>query len=128
MHLRYSFRIEPTPSQRNALARTFGCARVVYNDALAVRKAAWRTDRSKIPTGELARQVITAAKRTPARAWLADVSVDALRSSLRDLDTAYNLVRIQGRDLRRPDQWSRRTAENLKRSGPGSLDVGCCLS
>ncbi|MER6678753.1 helix-turn-helix domain-containing protein, partial [Streptomyces sp. NPDC000983] len=26
MHLRYSFRIEPTPGQRIALARTFGCA------------------------------------------------------------------------------------------------------
>ncbi|MEV6653981.1 helix-turn-helix domain-containing protein [Streptomyces sp. NPDC051219] len=45
MHLRFSFRIEPTPSQRIALARTFGCARVVYNDALAVRKAAWKADR-----------------------------------------------------------------------------------
>ncbi|MGY4966234.1 helix-turn-helix domain-containing protein [Streptomyces sp. 900105245] len=51
MHLRYSFRIEPTPGQRIALARTFGCARVVYNDALALRKAAWQADRSRIPTG-----------------------------------------------------------------------------
>ncbi|MFF0138743.1 helix-turn-helix domain-containing protein, partial [Streptomyces sp. NPDC005227] len=37
MYLRYSFRIEPTPGQCVALARTFGCARVVYNDALAAR-------------------------------------------------------------------------------------------
>ncbi|WP_327259862.1 MULTISPECIES: RNA-guided endonuclease InsQ/TnpB family protein [unclassified Streptomyces] len=89
MHLRYSFRIEPTQGQRIALARTFGCARVVYNDALTTRKAAWAADRSKIPTGELARRVITEAKKTPERAWLAEVSVDALQSSLRDLDTAY---------------------------------------
>lgn len=89
MHLRYSFRIEPTPGQRTALARTFGCARVVYNDALAVRKAAWKADHSKVPTGVLARQVITDAKRTPERAWLGEVSVDALQSSLRDLDAAY---------------------------------------
>ncbi|MBW1597041.1 RNA-guided endonuclease TnpB family protein [Streptomyces sp. JJ38] len=47
MHLRYSFRIEPTPGQRVALARTFGCARVVYNDALAARKAAWKAKGSK---------------------------------------------------------------------------------
>ncbi|MEU7340702.1 helix-turn-helix domain-containing protein [Streptomyces sp. NPDC007074] len=64
MHLRYSFRIEPTPGQRVALARTFGCARVVYNDALAARKAAWAADKSRIPAGALARQVITEAKRT----------------------------------------------------------------
>ncbi|MFJ9844627.1 helix-turn-helix domain-containing protein [Kitasatospora sp. NPDC101155] len=30
----------PTAGQRAAPARTFGCARVVYNDALAVRKDA----------------------------------------------------------------------------------------
>ncbi|MFD7452905.1 RNA-guided endonuclease InsQ/TnpB family protein [Kitasatospora sp. NPDC059827] len=89
MHLRYSFRIYPTDSQRRSLARTFGCARVVYNDALALRKAAWKTDRSRIATGALAKSVITDAKKTDARSWLGSVSVDALQSSLRDLDTAY---------------------------------------
>jgi len=64
VHLRYSFRIYPTAGQRSALARTFGCARVVYNDALALRKAAWKADRSRIPTGALAKAVITDAKRT----------------------------------------------------------------
>ncbi|MFC9825397.1 helix-turn-helix domain-containing protein [Streptomyces erythrochromogenes] len=49
MHLRYSFRIEPTPGQRIALARTFGCARLVYNDALAARKAAYKADKSGTP-------------------------------------------------------------------------------
>ncbi|MER5890776.1 transposase, partial [Streptomyces sp. NPDC001941] len=89
MHLRYCFRIEPSPGQRIALARTFGCARVVYNDALAARKAAYKADKSRISSGALAKRVITDAKRTPERAWLAEVSVDALQSSLRDLDTAY---------------------------------------
>ncbi|MGW1071118.1 RNA-guided endonuclease InsQ/TnpB family protein, partial [Streptomyces aureus] len=89
MYLRYSFRLEPTPGQRIALARTFGCARVVYNDALAVRKAAYQADGSRIAMGVLAKRVITEAKKTPERAWLAEVSVDALQSSLRDLDTAY---------------------------------------
>ncbi|MGW2787940.1 helix-turn-helix domain-containing protein, partial [Streptomyces populi] len=73
MYLRYSFRIEPTPGQRIALARTFGCARVVYNDALAARKAAYAVDKSHVATGVLARRVITEAKRTPERAWLAEV-------------------------------------------------------
>ncbi|MFB7912173.1 RNA-guided endonuclease InsQ/TnpB family protein [Kitasatospora sp. NPDC056076] len=75
--------------QRQLLARTFGCARVVYNDALALRRAAWKADRSRIATGALAKAVITEAKRTDARSWLGSVSVDALQSSLRDLDTAY---------------------------------------
>ncbi|WP_053645912.1 RNA-guided endonuclease TnpB family protein [Streptomyces sp. XY431] len=89
MHLRYSYRMYPTVGQRQSLARTFGCARVVYNDALTMRKAAWKTDRSRIPTGVLAKSVITDAKKTDARSWLGSVSVDALQSSIRDLDTAY---------------------------------------
>ncbi|WP_370095560.1 RNA-guided endonuclease InsQ/TnpB family protein [Streptacidiphilus sp. MAP12-20] len=89
MHLRYSYRVYPTAGQRQALARTFGCARVVFNDALAARKQAYQADKSRIATGVLAKAVITDAKKTPERAWLAEVSVDALQSSLRDLDTAY---------------------------------------
>ncbi|MGW3233264.1 RNA-guided endonuclease InsQ/TnpB family protein [Kitasatospora sp. NPDC001095] len=89
MYLRYSYRIYPTEGQRRALARTFGCVRVVYNDALALRKQAWKTDRSNIPSGALAKAVITEAKKTVARSWLGSVSVDALQSSLRDLDSAY---------------------------------------
>ncbi|MGW7586593.1 RNA-guided endonuclease InsQ/TnpB family protein [Kitasatospora sp. NPDC054768] len=89
MYLRYSYRIYPTERQCQVLARTFGCVRVVYNDALALRKQAWKADRSNIPTGTLAKAVITDAKKTVARSWLGSVSVDALQSPLRDLDTAY---------------------------------------
>jgi putative transposase len=42
MLVRYRYRIYPTAAQRQALARTFGCARVVYNDALAERRRAYQ--------------------------------------------------------------------------------------
>ena len=41
MLVRYRYRIDPTLGQRQALARAFGCARVVYNDALAERQRAY---------------------------------------------------------------------------------------
>ena len=41
MQLNYADRLYPTPSQRTALARASGCARVVFNDALAARKTAY---------------------------------------------------------------------------------------
>ena len=41
--MRYRYRIEPTPSQQRMLARVFGCARVVFNDALRVRDEAYRS-------------------------------------------------------------------------------------
>ncbi|WP_328952651.1 transposase [Kitasatospora purpeofusca] len=89
MHLRYSYRICPTESQQRSPARTFGCARVVYNDALAARKQARRDGRPYPRSADLQKLVITGAKRTAERAWLASVGVDPLIQSLRDLDTAY---------------------------------------
>ncbi|MFJ4672932.1 helix-turn-helix domain-containing protein [Kitasatospora purpeofusca] len=59
MHLRYSCRICPTTGQRQALARTFGCARVVYNDALAARKQARRDGRPYPRGADLQKLVIT---------------------------------------------------------------------
>lgn len=38
--VRYRYRAYPTPGQAALLARTFGCARVVFNDALRARQDA----------------------------------------------------------------------------------------
>ena len=89
MQLRYAFRLYPSAGQRAALAQAFGCARVVFNDALRAREDA-RAAGLPFPTaGELSKQLITEAKQTPERAWLGEVSAVVLQQSLRDLDTAY---------------------------------------
>ncbi|MBL1110729.1 transposase [Streptomyces sp. 5-8] len=88
MQLRYSFRVYPSAGQRTALARAFGCARVVFNDALRARETARAAGLPFIGSGELSKQ-LTAAKKTPERAWLTEVSSVVLQQSLRDLDTAY---------------------------------------
>lgn len=89
VQLRYSFRLYPSAGQRTALARAFGCARVVYNDALRARETA-RSEGMPFPkSGDLSKRLITEAKRTPERAWLGEVSAVVLQQSLRDLDTAY---------------------------------------
>ena len=38
VQMRYRYRIEPIPVQQRMLARVFGCARVVFGDALLVRE------------------------------------------------------------------------------------------
>ncbi|MFC5956630.1 RNA-guided endonuclease InsQ/TnpB family protein [Streptomyces pratens] len=88
MQLRYGFRLYPNGSQRSALARAFGCARVVFNDALRVRENARAAGLPFVASGELSKQ-LTASKKTPERAWLGEVSSVILQQSLRDLDTAY---------------------------------------
>ncbi|MEX2980543.1 RNA-guided endonuclease InsQ/TnpB family protein [Streptomyces sp. C36] len=89
MQLRYSFRLYPNGPQRSALARAFGCARVVYNDALRARETARAAGKAFLKTGDLSKLLITEAKKTKERAWLGDVSAVVLQQSLRDLDTAY---------------------------------------
>jgi putative transposase len=88
MQLRYSFRVYPSAGQRAALARAFGCARVVFNDALRVREEARAAGLPFVTSAELSKR-LTAAKKTPDRAWLGEVSSVVLQQSLRDLDTAY---------------------------------------
>jgi len=89
VRLRYNFRLYPTPGQAQALAKAFGCARVVFNDALAARRAAHEAGLPWIPDAELQRRVITEAKKTPERAWLAEVSSVVLQQAVADLNTAY---------------------------------------
>ena len=78
----------PDAGQRSALARAFGCARVVFNDALRVREDARTAGLPFVTFGELSKR-LTASKKTPERAWLGEVSAVILQQSLRDLDTAY---------------------------------------
>ena len=70
------------------LARTFGCARVAYNDAHRVREVAHASG-ERITDSEIQRRVITLAKTTPERERLAEVSWVALIQACRDAHTAY---------------------------------------
>ncbi|MGW5128437.1 RNA-guided endonuclease InsQ/TnpB family protein [Streptomyces sp. NPDC004069] len=89
MQLRYAFRLDPTPGQRIALARAFGCARVVYNDAVAAWERA-RAAGQPFPTAAvLSKTLLTEAKKTSERHWLGEVSAVVLQQALRDVETAY---------------------------------------
>jgi putative transposase len=88
VQLRYSYRLNPTSAQRRAFGRAFGCARVVFNDAIAARRTA-REQGDPFPTDGALSKALTAAKRTPERAWLAEVSAVVLQRALADANTAY---------------------------------------
>ncbi len=85
MKARYKYRFYPSKSQQQSLAQLFGCVRVVWNDALGICK-----DSEKLPkNGDLQKIVITQAKKTDERVWLAGVSAVPLQQSVADLGTAY---------------------------------------
>lgn len=88
VQLRYNYRLYPTPGQRAALARAFGCARVVFNDGLRARQEAHEAGLPYLTDVELSAR-LTAAKATPERAWLGEVSSVVLQQALVDLNAAY---------------------------------------
>jgi putative transposase len=88
MQMRYRYRIEPCPVQQEMLVRVFGCVRVVFNDALRVRDEAYRGG-DKPSDSEIQRRVITAAKTTEQRSWLAEVPSVALVQSVNDSHRAW---------------------------------------
>ena len=88
VQLRYSYRVYPDSVQRAALARAFGCARVVFNEALAARRAAHAAGEPYVSDQEMSRR-LTESKDDPGRAWLGEVSAVVLQQALADLNTAY---------------------------------------
>ncbi|MEU0174369.1 RNA-guided endonuclease TnpB family protein [Streptomyces massasporeus] len=89
MQLRYAFRLYPEPGQRAALAGAFGCARVVFNDAVRAREDARAAGLPFPNAAELSKRLITRARQTAERCWLSEVSSVVLQQSLRDVEGAY---------------------------------------
>jgi putative transposase len=125
MQMRYRYRIEPTDAQQRMLARVFGCCRVVFNDALRVRGQAYRAG-MKLSDTEIQRRVITQAKTTVERGWLAEVPSVALVQSVNDSRRAWrnyfdsHTGKRKGGKLSRPRMKSRkdhRQSFRLTRNG-----------
>ena len=90
----YRYRCYPTPAQAATLARTFGCARYVYNWALHLRAEAYHAARAsqerQEPLGyQETSAALTALKQQPEMTWLGEVSSVPLQQALRHLDTAF---------------------------------------
>jgi putative transposase len=88
VHVRYRYRMYPTSGQVQMLARTFGCARVVFNDCIRLRDEA-REAGEKLSDSEIQTRVITLAKQTPERGWLNEVASVALVQASQDARRAY---------------------------------------
>ena len=84
----YKFRFYPTPEQELNLAKTFGCARFVYNYMLRQRTDAWFQRQEKVGYHETS-AMLTALKKQSEFAWLNEVSSVPVQQSLRHLQTAF---------------------------------------
>jgi putative transposase len=84
----YRYRCYPTPAQAAVLARTFGCARYVYNWALRLRTDAYYERQERISYAGTS-AALTTLKQQPEAAWLNDVSSVPTQQALRQLDQAF---------------------------------------
>ncbi len=84
----YKYRVYPTAEQKHVLARTFGCARFVYNWALRQKTDAFYQEQQRLSYKDLS-EALTRLKQQEAYCWLAEVSSVPLQQALRHLDKAF---------------------------------------
>jgi putative transposase len=131
MQVRYRYRAYPTAGQQQMLARTFGCARVVFNDALRLRDELYAAG-EKLSDSQIQTCVITDAKQTAERAWLNEVASVALVQACQDARRAYRnwfdsmSGRRNGRKVGKPRfrKKANRQSVRLTRNGFAVRDSG----
>ncbi|MDH6464590.1 putative transposase [Micromonospora sp. A200] len=84
----YKYRFYPSREQAELLARTFGCARKVYNLALEARTREWAVDRRRTTYAQSSAW-LTEWKRTQELAFLNEVSCVPLQQTLRHLHAGF---------------------------------------
>lgn len=84
----YRYRCYPTPAQAAVLARTFGCARFVYNWALSLRTDAYYERQERLSYVDLS-AALTTLKQRRETVWLNEVSSVPVQQALRHLETAF---------------------------------------
>jgi putative transposase len=88
MEKAYRYRVFPTVEQENLLRRTMGCARLVYNKALAARTEAWYEHQARVSYSQTS-SMLTGWKQQEDLDFLNDVSCVPLQQGLRHLQTAF---------------------------------------
>ena len=88
MEQAFKYRFYPTPEQETLLRRTMGCARLVYNRALAARTEAWDERQQRVEYVETS-SMLTQWKKQEDLQFLNEVSSVPLQQGLRHLQKAF---------------------------------------
>lgn len=88
MKARYRYRIYPTNQQKIALAKLFGCCRVVFNEALAFCQENYKQGNRFVGYSQWSKS-LTEIKKTEEKHWLTEVAAIPLQQSLKDLETSF---------------------------------------
>ena len=85
----FKYRFYPTSEQETLLRKTMGCARLVYNRALAARTQAWYERSERVGYSQTS-TMLTSWKHLEDLQFLNEVSSVPLQQGLRHLQTAFS--------------------------------------
>jgi putative transposase len=85
----YRYRLYPTTEQEKLLRQTMGCARLVYNKALALGTEAWYERQERVGYSQTS-SMLTNWKKEEELDFLNEVSCVPLQQGLRHLQTAFS--------------------------------------
>jgi putative transposase len=88
MEKAYRYRLYPTTEQEKLLRQTMGCARLVYNKALALGTEAWYERQERVGYSQTS-SMLTNWKKEEELDFLNEVSCVPLQQGLRHLQTAF---------------------------------------
>ena len=105
----YKYRFYPTTEQQVLLAKSFGCARFVYNRFLALRNQAYQDHKINVSFPD-ACFLLTLDKKKDEFSFLNEVSNSMLQQSLRNADAAYqNFFKKKANYPRFKNKWGKQS-------------------
>lgn len=87
IHKAYKFRMYPNNDQQELINKTFGCTRLVYNYYLNQQQELYKNEKKKLSCYDCIKDLKNLSNE---KEFLKEVDSMALRTSLFDLDDAYN--------------------------------------
>lgn len=84
----YKYRIQPNQNQKVLIEKHFGCARFVFNWALALQNRYFKIFKKSISKSRLQSQLVK-KKKNPKYEWLGEVNSQTLLSALLHVHTAF---------------------------------------
>ena len=83
----FKYRFYPTPEQVQLLAKSFGCARFVYNNTLDFKTTTYKETGKGVSANEAGQRLVPLKAEHP---WLSEVSAVVLQQKLRDLEQGFS--------------------------------------
>jgi putative transposase len=83
----FKYRLYPAWEQQKCLAKQFGSARFVYNNALAFKKEVYDTEKKHSSKYDLIKRLVPLKQEFP---WLTECDSQVLQQSIGNLDKAFS--------------------------------------